>query len=132
MFLYEYLAACADILEVKPFFFLLLLCVARTHQDPSVCTNFIFVLDDFLTYCVVIRTYIAFSLFIIIFFIKYINKTVNVFAIDINECKYSPCGNNTICTDTIGSFVCSCKEDYTGDPMKGCQGIYFFLLRYFY
>jgi len=55
-----------------------------------------------------------------------------VFAIDINECEHSPCGNNTICTDTIGSFVCSCKEDYTGDPMKGCQGIYFYSLSYFY
>lgn len=23
----------------------------------------------------------------------------------------------------MGSFVCSCKEDYTGDPFKGCVDI---------
>lgn len=42
---------------------------------------------------------------------------------DINECEDNPCGENAICKDTIGSFVCSCKEDYTGDPFKGCVDI---------
>lgn len=42
---------------------------------------------------------------------------------DVDECKLNPCGANAICTDTIGSFVCSCKEDFTGDPFKGCVDI---------
>lgn len=47
---------------------------------------------------------------------------IELFTVDINECDYNPCGNNSICTDTMGSFVCSCKADYTGDPIKGCHG----------
>lgn len=42
---------------------------------------------------------------------------------DINECQDNPCGENAICTDTIGSFVCTCKSDYTGDPFRGCVDI---------
>lgn len=42
---------------------------------------------------------------------------------DINECEANPCGENAVCKDTIGSFVCSCKEDYTGDPFRGCVDI---------
>lgn len=42
---------------------------------------------------------------------------------DINECVQNPCGKNAICTDTVGSFTCSCKEDYTGDPYRGCVDI---------
>lgn len=48
--------------------------------------------------------------------------------LDINECSQNPCGVNTICTDTVGSFVCSCKEDYSGDPFKGCVGAYRIIL----
>ena len=35
----------------------------------------------------------------------------------------NPCGKNAICTDTIGSFICSCNSDYTGDPYRGCVDI---------
>lgn len=28
-----------------------------------------------------------------------------------------------MCTDTIGSFICSCKPEYTGDPFRGCVDI---------
>lgn len=42
---------------------------------------------------------------------------------DINECETNPCGENAICKDTIGSYTCSCKEDYTGDPYRGCVDI---------
>ncbi|GLH00244.1 Fat-like cadherin-related tumor suppressor homolog, partial [Gryllus bimaculatus] len=41
----------------------------------------------------------------------------------VDECKDNPCGENAVCTDTVGSFICSCKEDYTGDPFKGCVDI---------
>lgn len=94
------------------------------HQDPSVCTNFYYcfgrLLDLLCSY-----TYL-YCIFFISIYSEHLNNTANVFAIDINECEHTPCGNNTICTDTVGSFVCSCKEDYTGDPMKGCHGINFY------
>jgi hypothetical protein len=43
--------------------------------------------------------------------------------LDINECLDNPCGANTVCTDTPGSYVCSCKPDFTGDPFRGCVDI---------
>lgn len=42
---------------------------------------------------------------------------------DINECTKNPCGTNAVCTDTVGSYICSCKEDYTGDPFNECVDI---------
>lgn len=42
--------------------------------------------------------------------------------LDINECESNPCGKNAECKDSVGSFVCSCKEDYAGDPYRGCEG----------
>lgn len=42
--------------------------------------------------------------------------------LDINECDDNPCGENTLCTDTVGSFICTCKEEFTGDPFRGCVG----------
>lgn len=42
--------------------------------------------------------------------------------IDLNECASKPCGKHARCTDTVGSYVCTCEEDYTGDPYKGCEG----------
>lgn len=42
---------------------------------------------------------------------------------DQNECRDSPCGENAICTDTVGSFTCTCLPDYSGDPFKGCADI---------
>lgn len=42
---------------------------------------------------------------------------------DINECLENPCGANAVCTNSPGSFLCSCKPDYTGNPYKGCTDI---------
>lgn len=41
---------------------------------------------------------------------------------DINECSsLSPCGQNTICTNTLGSFGCECRQGFVGDPFgSGC------------
>ena len=30
-----------------------------------------------------------------------------------NECLSDPCGTNEKCTDTIGSYTCSCESGYT-------------------
>lgn len=31
---------------------------------------------------------------------------------DINECIDEPCGNNTVCTNTIGRYYCQCKGGF--------------------
>ena len=43
--------------------------------------------------------------------------------IDINECSAMPCGNNSICNNTDGSFVCTCDSGFTGDGLN-CEGIW--------
>lgn len=34
---------------------------------------------------------------------------------DVNECLSSPCGNNGLCVNTYGGFVCPCQYGYHGD-----------------
>ena len=43
---------------------------------------------------------------------------------DINECENSPC--EQICTDLVGSFMCSCGSGYTVNPSDpvSCDGKY--------
>ena len=43
--------------------------------------------------------------------------------VDINECGDDPeiCGMNANCTNTIGSYMCSCLSGYTGDGTM-CTG----------
>lgn len=43
------------------------------------------------------------------------------FFLDINECLQNPCGLNTLCINTIGSYSCQCGEGYTSRP-SGCVG----------
>ncbi|XP_037091351.1 cubilin homolog [Pollicipes pollicipes] len=33
---------------------------------------------------------------------------------DVNECQSSPCQNGATCSNTVGSFACTCSGDYTG------------------
>lgn len=40
---------------------------------------------------------------------------------DINECALSECHENAKCTNTEGSFICTCKDGFTGDG-KSCEG----------
>lgn len=40
---------------------------------------------------------------------------------DENECKYRPCDVFAHCTNTLGSFTCSCFPGYVGDGFH-CQG----------
>ena len=41
--------------------------------------------------------------------------------IDINECLFENCGSNSTCTNTPGSFTCTCNQGYSGDG-KVCLG----------
>lgn len=46
---------------------------------------------------------------------------------DVDECKSSEavCSKHAVCTNTVGSFVCACDPEYTGDARAadGCQDI---------
>ena len=42
--------------------------------------------------------------------------------LDIDECaEQSPCDGNAVCTNTPGSFACTCNDGYSGDGMT-CTG----------
>ena len=40
--------------------------------------------------------------------------------VDVNECLTNPCGANAVCTDSVGSYTCTCQTGCVGDPKKGC------------
>jgi len=50
-------------------------------------------------------------------------KSNNWLNVDINECstKNGGCDINAICTNTIGSFSCNCKPEYSGNGFT-CYG----------
>ena len=49
--------------------------------------------------------------------------------VDVNECASRPCDSNAQCTDTIGSFQCTCNQGFVGNgevcsqlpPQSGCD-----------
>ncbi len=45
----------------------------------------------------------------------------NLLFTDVDECNADPCADNgATCTDTIGSYQCSCSEGYHGDGYENC------------
>lgn len=47
---------------------------------------------------------------------------MTTFPTDENECKYRPCDVFAHCTNTLGSFMCSCFPGYQGDGFQ-CEGM---------
>ena len=45
-------------------------------------------------------------------------------ASDVNECMEGTdnCHTNADCTDTVGSFQCTCSPGYSGDGIENCTG----------
>ena len=58
---------------------------------------------------------------------RLVEPCVNIWFLDIDECSANidDCANATsgTCTNTLGSFLCSCNTGYTGDG-KTCVGRY--------
>lgn len=42
---------------------------------------------------------------------------------DVDECSKNPCGSNAECVNKNGSFVCICREGFSGPPMQECLDI---------
>ena len=40
---------------------------------------------------------------------------------DVNECRYRPCSVFGVCTNTPGSFSCSCRPGFKGDGFNCTQ-----------
>ena len=40
---------------------------------------------------------------------------------DIDECVSKPCDTNGTCTNSVGSYNCTCKKGFTGDGTT-CAG----------
>ena len=54
---------------------------------------------------------------------KYGGYSFNVFT-DVNECENgetNPCDSDAICSNTIGSYSCHCKQGFSGDGFN-CTG----------
>ena len=50
-------------------------------------------------------------------------KNIAAGCIDVNECGApGTCGENSLCTNIPGSFICQCKPGYTGNPQVRCIG----------
>ena len=55
-----------------------------------------------------------------------------VFHVDINECKTDPCHVSGECSNTVGTFACTCLDGFLGDGFT-CEGrkTFFFFFSYF-
>jgi Calcium-binding EGF domain len=52
------------------------------------------------------------------------NQTLTNTNLDMDECKNNPCAEGATCTNTEGSFKCSCPPGYTESRGNGeCQDI---------
>lgn len=59
---------------------------------------------------------------------------LSIMIADANECILNTtnnCSNNSICTNTLGSFSCACKTGYTGSGVQ-CTGSYSSFDTFFY
>ena len=49
-----------------------------------------------------------------------------IFLLDIIECDLAdPCHANATCTNTMGSYICACNANFSGDGVF-CEGNYIF------
>ena len=58
------------------------------------------------------------SRYIYIYIYIYISFSI----LDVDECSNNPCHSNATCSNTLGSFTCTCKKGLTGDG-RSCTGM---------
>lgn len=66
---------------------------------------------------------ILIPLLIFFFLLNFHFWTTTTTTSDENECKYRPCDVFAHCTNTMGSYYCSCFPGYEGDGFS-CKGNY--------
>ena len=54
-------------------------------------------------------------------FMAYFQYVRVIFISDIDECSLNKCHQNATCTNTKGSYNCTCKDGFVGDG-KDCTG----------
>ena len=64
------------------------------------------------------------------------NSSTSTTCQNVNECvgAVSPCHTHSLCTDTVGSYQCTCKVGFTGDGHT-CNGecvVFSFLFFFFF
>ena len=42
--------------------------------------------------------------------------------LDLDECLVNPCHSDATCSNTFGSFICTCNKGFEGNG-ENCQGI---------
>ena len=58
-------------------------------------------------------------------------KRSDCFSLDVDECKIdlAQCGGNAYCSNTIGSFLCTCNPGFAGSDNE-CIGEYIYNVQY--
>ena len=56
-------------------------------------------------------------------------RLIQLSCLDINECDKGTdnCDDNAACTNTVGSFMCTCNEGFQGTG-KQCDGMHIYIL----
>ena len=50
-----------------------------------------------------------------------LHNNLLLIVLDVNECDYPVCDINANCSNTYGSYLCTCRNGYTGDGSQ-CTG----------
>ena len=83
-----------------------------THMHRHTCTHELFNVRD-----------VRFDTWYVVYILQTVYRNLLISA-DVDECAtQSPCHHNATCTNTLGSYTCTCNEGYSGDGMN-CTGKY--------
>lgn len=95
-------------------------------------------MESVLTLMEVILALASLALLVMAKLVKVWNNTFIIFNyddikrmhLDVNECALNPCGLDSICTNSPGSYECGCNPGYSRTVL-GCIGTYFHSLYHY-